>query len=143
MKRYWDPTNKSVASALTNYRYWAIEVSWCQHTLGSCVMYCRREGVRLLSELMDEELADMRDAMAAHEMRLRNRQAFRPDHINYLQNGDESSFLQILIVPRYKTSREEFGLVWIDFAWGSLPILSSEEISRPLMERIRDAFSPT
>ncbi len=142
MIRHWDPENKYKGAALTNYRYWAIEVSWRQHTLGSCIMFCRREGVRLLSELTDEELSDMRDAMAAHEMRLRNRSAFRPDHINYLQMGNVLLPLHLHIVPRYRTPRIHFGREWVDSTLGNPPAWSTEEISRPLMEQIRDAFSP-
>jgi diadenosine tetraphosphate (Ap4A) HIT family hydrolase len=142
MIRHWDPENRYVGAALTNYRYWAIEVSWRQHTLGSCIMFCRREGVRLLSELTDEELSDMRDAMAAHEMRLRTRSAFRPDHINYLQMGNVLLPLHLHIVPRYKTTRTSFGREWSDSAWGKPPAWSSEEISHTLMAQIRDAFAP-
>lgn len=142
MKRHWDPENKYEGAALTNYRYWAIEVSWRQHTLGSCILFCRREGVRLLSELTDEELCDMRDAMVAHELCLRARPAFRPDHVNCLQMGNVLAPLHLHIIPRYQSPRTAFGREWVDYEFGNPPAWSREEISSALMTQIREAFAP-
>lgn len=103
--RHWDPKGEYEGAVLKVYEYWCLEVSWQQHTLGCYIIFCRREGVRLMSRLTIEEIDELRHVMAHMEIALRNHEQFRPDHFNYLQMGNVLPLLHFHGIPRYKESR--------------------------------------
>ncbi len=124
--RYWDPDGKFDGAVLKWYVHWCLEVSFHQHALGSFILFCRRSGVLLISDLHPEELAEMQLAMQEIELVLRGHPFFRADHFNYLQMGNELHLLHFHGIPRYQSPRVFFGKRWVDHAWGHPPAWTKE-----------------
>ena len=140
--RHWDPAGKYMGAVLRAYEYWVLEVSWLQHTLGSFIVFCRRPGVRLMSELNTTELAELKWAMADMESALRRHPVFCPDHFNYLQMGNALPLLHFHGIPRYETERAFCGKVWKDVNPRRPPTWVSEEVSSEIVVKMRDLLIP-
>ncbi|MFA5935530.1 MAG: hypothetical protein WC787_01585 [Patescibacteria group bacterium] len=140
--RHWDPDKKFKGAVLKVYDHWSLEVSWQQHTLGCYIIFCRREGVRLMSELLIDELDELKVLMRDTEAKFRERDDFRPDHFNYWQMGNALPLLHLHGIPRYETARplskELLGRDVTDPTWGHLPPWTNEKISREQMEKLHD-----
>lgn len=137
IERHWDPKGRYLGAVLRATADWCLEVSFRQHTLGSYILFCRRIGVRLMSELTEIELITLRNEMRIIEEALRKNPAFEPDRFNYLQTGDNVPHLHFHGIPRYERSREFEGKEWIDAAWGHAPTWTREEISWKLRESLK------
>lgn len=139
--RHWDPEERFAGAVLKVFEHWVLEVSWQQHTLGCYILFCRREGVRLISDLKIEELDDLKVAMGKIEFALRYRDPFRATHFNYLQLGNALPLLHFHGVPRYDgpraLSRELLNREVTDSNPGSLPAWSREQISHGQMQTLR------
>ena len=55
MDRFWDKNNNYAGGTLKEYAFWVLEVSYKQHTFGNFIVFCKRQGVEKISELLDEE----------------------------------------------------------------------------------------
>jgi diadenosine tetraphosphate (Ap4A) HIT family hydrolase len=144
--RHWDPERQFEGAVLNVYEHWSLEVSWQQHTLGCYILFCRREGVRLMSELEIEEFADLRMAMRHIEEALRRKDGdFRADHFNYWQMGNALPQLHVHGIPRYNgprsLSRELLGRDVTDSNPGHIPPWSREHISSEQMKKLRDRMA--
>lgn len=139
--RHWDPKKQFEGAVLKVYEHWVLEVSWQQHTLGNFIIFCRREGVRLQSQLEDIESVELKKVMDYIERALRWSDAFRPHHFNYLQMGNALPLLHFHGIPRYKKSRpfskELLGREVTDPNWGHSPPWTREKISEEQMKRLQ------
>jgi len=135
--RHWDSADKYVGAVLKWYEHWCLEVSYRQHTLGCYILFCRREGVRLPSDLHDEELLGLREAMSEIELALRAHSFFDPDHFNYLQMGNALPLLHFHGIPRYLMPRNFDGMTWVDKRPGHPPVWKEHEAPRVLIEKLR------
>jgi diadenosine tetraphosphate (Ap4A) HIT family hydrolase len=139
--RHWDVQHRYAGAVLKWYRYWCLEVSFRQHTLGSYILFCRRLGVRLVSDLDVNEMVDLRDAMMEIELALRGHPTFRADHFNYLQMGNGVPLLHFHGIPRYNSPREFLGQRWIDHTWGHPPAWIKQESPTPLIGALHREIS--
>lgn len=119
------------------YDHWISSVSTRQHTLGSCVIKARRQGVERISELTEEELKELTLAMKELEMALQQHPAFVPNRFNYLQLGNSLHQLHFHMIPRYQTNREFAGLVWEDPEFGHPPIFSDFKPDMEIILKIK------
>lgn len=141
--RHWDPEGHFEGAVLHANADWCLEVSWHQHTLGSFIIFCRRKGVRLVSDLADGELVSLRAEMRIIEEGLRKNAMFQPDHFNYWQMGNGMPLLHFHGMPRYREARQynhdhEPQRTWQDTTWGHLPVWTRERISHELMVCLRE-----
>ncbi len=138
--RFWDVNGEYTGGLLRFYRYWAVEISYRQHTLGSFIIFSRSEGARLISDLKPEAIAELPLVMCEVEHALRAQ--FAPDHFNYLQMGNGVPFLHFHGIPRYVSERQFFGKIWKDETWGHPPAWTYEVASIDLVTSLRDALLP-
>ena len=142
MFRHYDPQDRYVGGVLKVYDHWVLEVSWRQHTLASFVIFFRRPGVRLLSELMDGEYLRLKEVMRDMERALRSHPHIAPDHIDYLQVGNAQSHLCMYGIPRYELPRSLLGRMWGDLSYGSPPVWTSKDQNPSDIEALRDLLLP-
>jgi len=139
--RHWDPDKRYEGAVLKVYEHWSLEVSWRQHTLGCYILFCRREGVRLMSQLEIAELDELKVAMRNIEHVLRYGEEFRACHFNYLQMGNVLPLLHFHGIPRYDgsrpLSRELLNREVTDPDAHNVPPWSREEITREQMDKLR------
>lgn len=139
IERPWDPDGKYPGAVLKEYAYWVLEVSYRQHTLGSYIIFAKDDCERI-SELRPGSLADLCAVMADIERALCAAEEFRPDRFNYWQMGNALHRLHFHGIPRYAQKRVFAGQEWIDTTWGSVPVWSRNDVSRELVQAIRDAL---
>jgi diadenosine tetraphosphate (Ap4A) HIT family hydrolase len=139
MNRSWDPQNKYKEGFLKEYKHWALEISFHQHTLGCFIIFAKRD-IEKISELNDEELLEIKIVMAEIEPAITK--AFQADRFNYLQLGNNSHRLHFHGIPRYQTEREFNGQKWIDKTFGHPPIWKDEESSEELVKAIKEKILP-
>jgi diadenosine tetraphosphate (Ap4A) HIT family hydrolase len=139
--RPWDPENLYPGGVLKEYEHWVLEVSYRQHTLGSFIIFARRE-VERISDLEQMEIVTLRYVMRAIEVALTEAPEFHPDRFNYWQMGNALHRLHVHGIPRYQTPREFAGKTWTDTTWGSVPIWSKSNVDQALVESIRKALVP-
>ncbi|MEO5927140.1 MAG: hypothetical protein ABIO72_00530 [Patescibacteria group bacterium] len=141
--RHWDPEGRFEGAALRLYEHWALEVSWQQHTLGCYIIFCRREGVRLQSELTDQESVELKKVMGEIETALR-KPDFSATHFNYWQMGNALPLLHFHGIPRYDTHRELAKTLLnrdlTDPTPTHLPLWTSEKVTSEQMGKLRDAM---
>lgn len=128
---------------LKEYTYWLLTVSFRQTTLGSYIILAKRP-VEKISELLDEELIELRHVMAEIEQVLSAANDFKPDRFNYLQLGNSLHQLHFHGIPRYSTPRNFAGKEWIDSKYGTTPVIlkKSEESEVTEIRQIRDTLKP-
>lgn len=137
--RFWDPENQYPNAVLAVYPHWVVEVSYRQHTLGSFIVFARRE-VTHLSQLHDQEMLELRDVLVRTETTLRSSQVFHPDWINYWQMGNGLHHLHLHGIPRYREPRSFAGRMWVDTTWGHPPVWSTIQIETSIIEAIVEEF---
>ena len=123
MERPWDSNNKYTHLVLKEYKYWSLELSNRQRTLGAFYIFSRRDHERF-SEMTKEEMEELLVVM--HEMESALARAFHPDRFNYLQLGNELHRLHFHGYPRYATARICGGRTWIDETFTSWPSSSRD-----------------
>lgn len=99
---------------MKEYEFWALEVSYSQHTFGNFIVFCKRKGVERLSELTDEELLELKRVLDEIQTALEKNPLFKPDRFNYWQMGNAVHHLHVHGIPRYASEREFLGKVWKD-----------------------------
>jgi diadenosine tetraphosphate (Ap4A) HIT family hydrolase len=137
--RIWDPENKYPGGVLNKYRYWTLEVSYRQHTLGCFIIFANRP-VERISELEPTEFVELGVVMREIERALTANPVFRPDRFNYWQMGNALHHLHFHGIPRYEQPRDFNGQTWGDMTWGSVPIWSKEDIPKSLVEALREVM---
>lgn len=137
--RLWDPDHKYSAGVVKEYTHWVHEVSFRQHTLGSCILFAKRS-VEKISDLNDEELLELKHVMRELEQAFTNIEAFQPNRVNYLQLGNAVHQLHFHVIPRYAQPREFLAKDWIDSTFGHPPKWSQVEEAESTVTAIRDEF---
>ena len=130
MTRYWDLEGKYKEGFLKEYKHWALEISFRQHTLGCFIIFAKRK-VERFSELNKEELDEFPKVMKEIETALIK--LFKPGRFNYLQLGNNLHHLHFHGLPRYKSSRKFAGKVWRDPSWGHFPIWTRTAVDNKLV----------
>ncbi len=136
MDRYWDKNGHYSHGVLKEYKHWILELSYRQHTLGSYILFAKRE-IENFHEMTAEESEELKYAMKEMETTLGRAGGFRPDKFNYWQMGNGLSRLHFHGIPRYKDDREYAGIVWKDESWGSVPNWNYLGVDSSLIERMR------
>jgi len=137
----WDTKNKYTQGLLKEYDYWALEVSYRQHTLGCYIIFAKRS-VEKISELKTEELNELKDVMREIEKTLSKIDIFKPVRFNYWQMGNSLHQLHFHGIPRYKLLRSFDGKKWIDENPGSIPAWSKIDVGHDLVAKLRDVIKP-
>jgi diadenosine tetraphosphate (Ap4A) HIT family hydrolase len=135
--RVWDPGGKYKDGFLKEYKYWILEVSFRQHTLGCFIIFCKRN-IEKISQLSIGELGELKKVMSKMENTLSSLKAFHPDRFNYLQMGNALHHLHFHGIPRYKSERKFDNQIWIDKSWGHPPIWSKTEAPVETVVRIKE-----
>lgn len=134
--RFWDPKGNYIEGFVKEYKYWTLEVSYRQHTLGCFIIFCKRP-VEKISELTDTEIIELKIVMKEFEEKLTSNVAFRPDRFNYLQLGNKFHNLHFHAIPRYKAVREFGGKTWIDSTYGHPVVWTKETIPIELVRELK------
>lgn len=143
MQRPWDPENKYISTVVKEYKNWILEVSCKQHTLGSLILFLKRETDPIsLSQLSNEELLELRSITNEIEKAFAQSNLFKPNQINYLQLGNNLKWLHIHCVPRYAEKRIFENEEWIDTTFGHILIWKKEGASKKLLVDITKAIKP-
>ncbi len=143
MERLWDPQGKWTNGQLRQYEHWALEVSYCQHTLGSFIIFARRP-VKSFSELESLEATEYIRVVSEIETALKLNPTFNPSRINYLQLGNGTPHLHLHAVPRYNSSRYFDEREWIDTASArGIPPWTQQISSDELVGKIRQEILST
>src|SRR5438045_1800839 len=121
--RIWDPENKYKEGFVKEYNHWVVEINFRQHTLGCFIIFAKRK-IEKISELTSNEIIELKDVMKEIEIALMNISKFKPDRFNYFQMGNSLHHLHFHGIPRYATSRNFNGQIWIDETWGAPPTWS-------------------
>lgn len=138
-EKFWDKEKKYIEGFLKEYKYWLLEVSYRQHTLGCYIVFCKRE-VERISELTPEEIGELPLVLKEIEEALTKNETFKPDRFNYWQMGNGLHQLHIHGFPRYSTPRFFFSREWIDAAYGHPPVWSKEGVGHDLVREVREAI---
>lgn len=140
MKRFWDPHNVYPHAQIKEFTYWVAEVSYAQHTLGSFIVFLKRE-TELLSDLTSEEICELPSVLKTIQYALDNNPLFKPDRYNYLQLGNSVHFLHIHGIPRYHKERTFNNRIWNDKSFGTLPTWEYNQEKTEDIIKIKDAIS--
>lgn len=111
IKRPWDKNNAYLHGFIKQQKYWTLEVSGKQHTLGCLILFLNRKEQHF-SKLKPAETRELIKIMGEIEHVLFHK--FKHDRMNYLQLGNTLHWLHIHCVPRYQTPRTYLGKKWID-----------------------------
>ena len=141
INRFWDINKEYTKGFLKDYEYWALEVSYRQHTLGSFIIFLKNEKKEKISELNIKELGELKMVMGEIEKALFTNKIFKPDRFNYWQMGNKVHYLHVHGFPRYAKPRIFNGEEWIDKTWGNPPVWRKESINEDLVVKVKDAVS--
>jgi len=122
---------------------WRIELWSNQCYLGRCIVVLNRhvEDLFEVSESERQELFEIVPQLKAALSKL-----FKPDHFNYESLGNETRHLHLRVTPRYKSSVEFEGTIFVDERWGKNPspynkeFKVSDRIIEQLVAKIGDAL---
>ena len=127
------------------YRHWTLRVSDRQSYLGKAVVWLEREGdMQRLSSLTKDEQIELWDrVLPEYERALEN--LWKPDHMNYGWLGNlfalHKGHGHMHLIPRYASSREFGGHVFVDTEWGKhYKVDSRENTPLPLVMAVRDVL---
>ncbi len=137
-RRFWDKSDKYTDGILKEYTHWVLEVSYRQHTLGSYILFCKREHIEKISELKDEELLELKRVLQEIESALLQNETFKPVRFNYCQMGNKVHDLHIHGVPRYDSKRTFLGKTWEDKDCTSSPVWTYEEQNKETIIQLKD-----
>ena len=136
VNRVWDKENKYKEGFLKEYKYWVLEVSHSQNTLGCYIIFAKRE-IERISQLTTEEINELKDVMKNVEEVLMKTTELNPDRFNYLQLGNILHHLHFHGIPRYKSVRKFAGKDWVDTTWGNPPVWSQTKVGDDLVIKLR------
>ncbi len=138
MERFWDKNNNYSGAVLKEYNFWVLEVSYRQHTFGNFIVFCKRDGVERISELLDDELLELRKVFQEIEAALLQNNTFNPVRFNYWQMGNKVHALHIHGIPRYASERKFLDKIWKDKDFKAPPVWTYDEQSKSTVIAIRD-----
>jgi diadenosine tetraphosphate (Ap4A) HIT family hydrolase len=138
MNRFWDKNNNYSGGLLKEYDYWALEVSYRQHTFGNFIVFCKRQNIEKISELHDKELLELKKVFQEIESALLQNNTFKPIRFNYWQMGNGVHELHIHGIPRYDSERKFLGKTWKDKDSGVPPIWTYEEQTKKTVVAIKN-----
>ena len=102
---------------------------------------CKKK-IEKISELTSNEIIELKDVMKEIEIALMNISKFKPDRFNYFQMGNSLHHLHFHGIPRYATSRNFNGQIWIDETWGAPPTWSKTNVNKKLVLEIKNTLLP-
>ncbi len=108
-------------SLLHEYENWVVLLRPEQVTAGSMVLVCKLEATAL-PEVPPNAFAELSKVTSDLEGVLRKVLAY--DKINYLLLMMVDKHVHFHILPRYSTSRDIFGVTFVDASWPKPPDLS-------------------
>ncbi len=124
---------------IKDYRYWSVYVNKNQSYLGRCIVWCKRNEAKDLSEATVEEQEEL--FLVLKELRLALQKTFQIDWLNYSFLGNETRHLHAHVVPRYSSSREFSGMSFTDKLWGHNYLTDHNFITPPtVLGTIKDAL---
>ncbi len=141
LNRIWDKENKYTEGLLKEYKYWVLEVSYRQHTLGCFIIFVKRK-VEKISELRNHEILELKNVMKEIQETLLKIDTFKPDRFNYFQMGNEIHNLHFHGIPRYIKPRSFMNRKWVDKTYGSVPLWLKKDVSHKLVKNLRDIIKP-
>lgn len=109
-------------TVIREYPHWVVLLRPKQVTLGSLVLVCKEEALRL-SEVSPEAYHELAQVTRDIEAALTTKFAF--DKINYLALMMVDPDVHFHVIPRYAESREFRGLTFADAGWPGPPELGS------------------
>jgi diadenosine tetraphosphate (Ap4A) HIT family hydrolase len=121
MAKYRSIDEPYVKWIIKEYKYWTLLLNEDQRYLGrACVWLVREGGMQRLSQITDEESAELRLVMREYERAAE--ELWHPDFMNYawLANliHEHGGHGHLHLVPRYKDARTFAGVEFIDGRWG-------------------------
>ena len=137
VNRVWDKENQYKEGLLKEYNHWVLEISYGQHTLGSYIIFSKRE-IERISQLTTEEIDELKEVMKNIENALMKIIEFKPDRFNYLQLGNFLHHLHFHGIPRYKSQRSFNGQEWIDSTLGQPPVWSETKVGDEIVIKLRE-----
>ncbi len=137
--RPWDPVGTYDSLLIECYRYWTLELSSRQHTLGSCLLFLNRKA-RRFSDLTAAELTELGAVSKKLERTWALVAFLKPDHTNYLQLGNNLPWLHVHCIPRYRRSRKFFGRVWKDASFGHPVRWTYRPTARAILVELKTAL---
>lgn len=123
MKNYFDFNRKFEVDRfiIKEYNFWIWSLRKNQSTIGSCILFPKRECYRL-SELTKEELTEMKLIYSEIENTLYK--VFQYTNINYLTLMMVDPIVHTHILPRYKKALTYRGSVYGDDNYPHIPNLN-------------------
>ena len=141
LNRIWDKENIYTKGFLKEYKYWVLEVSYRQHTLGCFIIFAKRK-IEKITELTNHEILELQNVMKEIQETLLKIDIFKPDRFNYFQMGNDIHNLHFHSIPRYAKSRNLMNKKWVDKTWGSVPMWIKKDVSHTLVKGLRDIIKP-
>jgi diadenosine tetraphosphate (Ap4A) HIT family hydrolase len=110
------------ATAVGDFRHWAVVLRTQQVTLGSLVLICK-EDATAFPDVSAQGFAELKDVTRALEGALSR--AFAFDKINYLMLRMVDPHVHFHVIPRYAGPRTFEGVSYADASWPKPPDLSN------------------
>ncbi len=142
LDRFYDPENRYTEGFLKEFKHWNLEVSYLQTTLGSFIIFSKRNGVEKETDLTDEKIIELREVKREMQEALSANETFNPDRFNYWQMGNSLHHLHYHGIPRYLSPRVFDGKEWIDPDPRGIPQWAHEDSGHDLVRKLRDAIKP-
>lgn len=141
ISRIWDQNNNYTEGYLKSYKYWTVEISYRQHTLGCFIIFLNRFAERI-SDVTKEEIEELPMVMKEIENALTSISELQPQRFNYLQLGNAVNHLHIHGIPRYDKPREFLGREWIDPTYGKPPTWTYNNEEHEAVAKIKELILP-
>ena len=138
MFKHRDKDNKYTEGLLKEYNYRVLEVNYRQPTLWTYVIFCKREWVKTISELENEELIELKTVLQEIEKALSSNPLFSPIRFNYRQMWNGLHHLHIHGIPRYEIEKNFLERTWIDQDCKKPVIRSFKDESENTVIQIRE-----
>ncbi len=85
------------------YKHWSVYLHENQGYLGRCILWCKREDAKKLTNATQEEQQELFSILKCVEKTLQ--ECFGPDLLNFAFLGNEVPHLHCHIIPRYESER--------------------------------------
>jgi len=105
-------------------KHWIWSLRPVQSTLGSSILYLKRE-CSVFSKLKPGEFSDLSRIIYVIEDTLKD--IFKYNVINYLMLMMLDKQVHYHVIPRYEKTIIFRGKTWQDFGWPGIPVLSGEK----------------
>ena len=120
-----------------DYIHWGVYVHENQGYLGRCVIWCKRENARDLTDTTPAEQNEL--FIVLKDLYKASKKSFYPDWFNYAFLGNGVRHLHCHFIPRYESPRIFMGITFEDKEWGHNYKTDHNFITPPkLLDRVRD-----